>query len=24
LIEEFGDDYRAYSQTTRKLIPYIY
>ena len=24
LIEEFGDDYRTYSETTRKLIPYIY
>jgi protein-S-isoprenylcysteine O-methyltransferase Ste14 len=24
LIEQFGDAYRTYSETTRKLIPYIY
>jgi protein-S-isoprenylcysteine O-methyltransferase Ste14 len=24
LTEQFGDAYRTYSETTRKLIPYIY
>ena len=24
LTEEFGDEYRAYKEATRKLIPFVY